>query len=174
MSTESPEGERILGTLRAVEGRGILRLEDRLPATADDLWSALTEPARLAGWLGGVEGDLRVGGEFRASYFASGWEGTGRVEACEPTRLLRVLTRSADGPDVVVEATLAADRDGAGTVVVLEFSGLPLAHIAAYGAGDQIHLEDLASYLAGGGPCDARTRWEQLHPGYGRLAAGLT
>jgi len=28
---------------------------------------------------------------------------------------------------------------------------MPLEQLAAYGAGDQVHVEDLAAYLAGGG-----------------------
>jgi hypothetical protein len=49
-----------------------------------------SDPSRLASWWGEVEGDLRVGGEYRARIFASGWEGTGRVEACEALRRLLV------------------------------------------------------------------------------------
>ena len=33
-----------------------------------------------------------MGGEYRARVFASGWEGTGRAEACEALRRLLVLT----------------------------------------------------------------------------------
>jgi len=65
-----------------------VRMEDRVDARAADVWSALTDPDRLASWLGEVEGDLRLGGEFRARFFASGWEGTGRVEVCEAQRQL--------------------------------------------------------------------------------------
>jgi uncharacterized protein YndB with AHSA1/START domain len=72
-------------------------MEDRFDTDIDDLWSALTDPARLGRWLGQVEGDLRLGGEFRARFFASGWEGTGRVEACEPPRRLLVRTRGRWG-----------------------------------------------------------------------------
>ena len=137
----------------------------------DDLWSALTDPQRLARWLGEVDGDLRQGGEFRAHFFASGWEGTGRVEVCEPPHRLLVATRSPDQPDGVIEATLAADGDH--TVLVIEDRGVPLDQIAAYGAGDQVHVEDLASYLAGGERCDARARWQELLPAYQELAADL-
>jgi DNA-binding transcriptional ArsR family regulator len=49
---------------------------DRCDTDIEDLWSALTEPPRLARWIGEIEGDLRHGGEFRAR-FTSGWEGTG-------------------------------------------------------------------------------------------------
>lgn len=163
---------RIQGSLRSAGGTGIVRIEARLSTGIGDVWSALTDPRRLAQWLGEVEGDLRPGGEYRARYFASGWEGTVRVEACEPPRRLLVLTSSPDEPDGVIEATLTAD--GEKTVLVLEDRGLPLDHLAAYGAGDQIHVEDLAAHLAGGERCDARARWKELEPAYHDLAAGVT
>ena len=81
-------GDRILGTLRSADGKGIVRIEDRFDTGIDDLWSALTDPRRLARWIGEVEGDLRIGGEYSFSFFASGSEGTGRVEACEPPQRL--------------------------------------------------------------------------------------
>lgn len=164
MTTNAPDGIRILGSLRSEDGLGIVRLEDRFDTDVDDLWSALTDPDRLARWLGEIDGDLRPGGEFRAHYFASGWEGTGRVEACEPPQRLLISTRSGDEPDGRVEATLTAD--GGQTVLVIEARGVPLDNIAAYGAGNQIHVEDLAAYLAGRERCDARSRWQELHPGY--------
>ena len=172
MTTNTPRSVRALGSLRAADGTGIVRLEDRFDTDVDDLWSALTDPRRLARWLGEVEGDLRPGGEFRARYFASGWEGTGRVDVCEPPRRLLILTTSPDEPDGVIEATLTADGDA--TILVIEDRGLPLEQIAAYGAGDQIHVEDLAAYLAGGERCDPRARWQELHPAYQRLAADLS
>lgn len=171
MSVDETGDVRVLGALRAEDGTGIVRLEDRFDTDPDDLWSALTEPDRLARWLGEVEGDLRVGGEFRARYFASGWEGTCRVEVCDAPHRLVVRTSSPDEPDGVVEATLTAA--GGGTILVIEDRGLPLAQIAAYGAGDQVHVEDLAAYLAGGERCDARARWAALHPAYERLADDL-
>jgi uncharacterized protein YndB with AHSA1/START domain len=165
-------GTRVLGALRAADGSGVVHLEDRYATDAPDLWSALTEPERLARWLGDVDGDLRVGGEFRARFFASGWEGTCRVEVCDaPTRLV-VRTTSPDQPDGVIEATLTPDGDG--TVLVIEDRGMPLTDIAAYGAGDQVHVEDLAAYLAGGERCDARARWAELAPAYEQLAAALS
>ncbi len=172
MTADTPASVRTLGTLRAADGRGVVRLEDRFDTDIEDLWSALTDPGRLARWLGEVDGDLRLGGEFRARYFASGWEGTGRVELCEPPQRLLVLTKSPDEPDGVIEATLTADGDH--TILVIEDRGLPLDHIAAYGAGDQVHVEDLAAYLAGREHCDARARWQELHPAYQELAADIT
>ena len=118
MTRDVRTGARILGSLRSADGKGIVRVEDRFDTDIDDLWSALTDPGRLARWMGEVDGDLRLGGEFHARFFASGWEGTGRVAACEPPQRLLVLTRQPDQPDDehVIEATLTAD--GSQTIVV--------------------------------------------------------
>ncbi len=160
---------RMLGTLHAVDGKGVVRIEDRYDTDVDDLWSALTDPARLARWLGDVEGDLSLGGELRARFFASGWEGTVRIEACEPPRRLLVLTRmSPDEPYAhAIEATLTPDGDA--TILVWEERGMPLDLLAEYGAGIQVHVEDLAAYLAGRGRVDAQARWGELLPGYKAL-----
>src|SRR6266581_7341804 len=112
MTSNARAGARILGSLRSADGKGVVRVEDRFDTDIDDLWSALTDPARLARWLGEFEGDLRLGGEFRARFFASGWEGTGRVDVCEPPRHLLVMTRhDRQTEEHAIEATLTADGD---------------------------------------------------------------
>ena len=169
MTSNAGVGARILGSLRSADGRGVVRMEDRFDIDIQELWSAITDPLRLAGWMGEVEGDLRLGGEFRARFFASGWEGTGRVQVCEPPRRLRVLTRDLDEPhEEVIEATLTADGDR--TTLVIEARGLPSEHLAAYGAGWQVHVEDLAAHLAGRERCDIKARWDELIPAYQGLA----
>ena len=55
--------DRILGSLRSADGKGIVRIEDHFDTGIDELWLALTDPRRLARWIGEVEGDLRLGGE---------------------------------------------------------------------------------------------------------------
>src|SRR4051794_1247419 len=169
MTGNARAGTRVLGSLRSADGKGVVRIEDRYDTDIDDLWSALTDPARLARWIAEVEGDLRVGGEFRAR-FTSGWEGTGRVQACEPPRRLLVLTRDALEPsEEILEATLTADGDQ--TILVIEARGLPMEYLAAHGAGWQVHAEDLAAHLTGRERCDIKTRWDELIPAYQDLAS---
>jgi uncharacterized protein YndB with AHSA1/START domain len=171
MTSNARAGTRILGSLRSADGKGVVRLQDRFDTDIDDLWSALTDPRRLARWIAEVAGDLRLGGEFRAR-FTSEWEGTGRVEACEPPRRLLVVTRQSGEPDEnVIEATLAADGDQ--TILVIEARGMPLDHLAAYGSGWQVHVEDLAAHLAGRERCDIEARWDELLPAYQNLAANV-
>jgi uncharacterized protein YndB with AHSA1/START domain len=169
MTSNADSGGRILGSLRAADGTGIVRIEDRFDTDIDDLWSAVTDPLRLARWLGEIEGDLRLGGEFRAHFFSSGWEGTGRVQECEPPHRLLVVTKGTDEPNEgPIEVTLTAD--GGQTILVWEERGMPVDLLAAYGAGIQVHVEDLAAYIAGRARCDAEARWHELIPGYRDIA----
>jgi len=181
MTGNAPGGTRILGSLRSAGGKGVVRIEDRFNTDIDDLWSALTDPARLARWHGQVEGDLRPGGEFRVYLEADDVESTGRVEMCEPPRRMLVTTRETDESyrkgqgvppfDAVTEVTLTADGDQA--ILVIEVQGMPLDKIAFYGAGWQIHAENLAAYLAGREPGDIEARWGELVPPYRDLAASI-
>ena len=132
-------------------------------------------------WYGNVAGDLRPGGQFREYLEADDVESTGRVEACEPPRRLLVTTRETDESyrkgqgvppfDEAIDVTLTAD--GGQTVLVIEVLGMPLDMIAFYGAGWQIHAEDLAAYLAGRERGDTGARWEVLVPPYLELAANI-
>jgi uncharacterized protein YndB with AHSA1/START domain len=179
MTSNAPRGNRILGSLQSVDGVGVVRIEDRYGTAIDDLWSALTDPVRLARWYGQVEGDLRPGGEFHLYLESNDWDGTGRVEVCKPPRRLLVTTRESDESwrkgrgvppfDEAIEATLTADGDQ--TILVIEVQGMPLDTIAFYGAGWQIHAEELAAYLAGRERGEAR--WDELVPAYQDLAANI-
>jgi uncharacterized protein YndB with AHSA1/START domain len=180
MAGSERAGNRLLGTLRSADGRGVVRIEDRYDTDIDDLWSALVDPARLARWWGLVEGELRLGGEFRSKNAAL--ESAGRVEACEPPRRLLVTNRETDESylagagappfDETIEATLTADGDQ--TILVIEVKGMQLDKVAFYGAGWQIHAENLAGYLAGRAPGDTEARWEELVPPYQELAADVS
>ena len=181
MTGSARAGNRLRGSLRSADGKGVVRIEDRYHTDVDDLWSALTDPGRLARWYGQVEGDLRPGGEFRLYIESHDVEGTGRVEACEPPRRLLVTTRETDESwrkgngvppfDEAIEATLTADGDQ--TILVIEVQGMPVDKIAFYGAGWQIHAENLAAHLAGHERGDTEARWDELVPPYQDLAASI-
>jgi uncharacterized protein YndB with AHSA1/START domain len=161
---------RLLGTLSIADGKGVVRVEGRFDTDIETVWSAITDPSRLAIWWGEVEGDLRLGGEYHAHVFASGWDGTGRVDACEAPRRLKVLTREPDQPEEQsLEVTLTAD--GGKTTLVWEERGMPVGYLAGYGAGIQVHVEDLGAYLEGRERCDAGARMGELFPAYQPLAA---
>ncbi len=59
MTGDASTGARLLGTLGTADGKGVVRVEDRFDADIETVWSALTDPSRLASWWGEVEGDGR-------------------------------------------------------------------------------------------------------------------
>jgi len=50
---------------------------------------------------------------------------------------------------------------------------MPLDHLGGYGAGIQVHIEDLAAHIAGRERA-AQGRWAELLPAYQNLAADIS
>ena len=166
----------ILGTTRALEDtRGAVRVEDVFDTDIDDLWAACTEPERLARWIAEVSGDLREGGTAHA-VFTSTWTGAVTIEVCEAPRHLLLTTAPGTDEEGQVEAWLTPEGDR--TRLVVEERGLPVGALHFYGAGWQVHLEDLARSLATGGSAhpggwsseeaapEWHARWQELTPAY--------
>lgn len=157
---------QILGRMRRIdEKRGKVRVEDVYDTDIADLWSAVTEPDRLARWIATVEGDLRVGGTVQAQ-FTSSWEGPGRIDVCAPPNRLVVTMEPGTDDETVIEAVLTAE--GGRTRLVVEERGLPLDGLYKHGAGWQAHIEDLARHLDGG-ESRWKARWAELAPAYETL-----
>lgn len=152
------------GTLRDL-GRGLaaVRVTDRFATNADDLWQAITTPARLSRWSGEIQGDLREGGSFTGS-LTTGWSGAGRVETCEPPVRLVVTLAPGSEDESCVEATLTPDGDA--TVLVVEERGVPRADVASYGAAWHAQVESLGAHLRGRPAPDWSARWTALTPAY--------
>jgi uncharacterized protein YndB with AHSA1/START domain len=156
----------MLGSMRRIdEKRGAVRVEDVYDTDIADLWSAITEPERLARWIATVDGDLRVGGIVHTQ-FTSTWEGPGRIEICDAPNHLVVTMEPGTDDEAVIEAVLTAE--GERTRLVVEERGLPLDVLYKHGAGWQAHIEDLRRYLAGGQSM-WKARWEELTPSYESL-----
>ncbi len=157
-------GNRLQGSLvRAVDGQVVIRMEDRFSTDVDDLWSAVTDPRRLARWIAEVDGDLRLGGEFRAN-FTSGCEALGRIDVCEAPRRLLVTMRPGQDDQTVIEVRILPAGDQ--TFLVVEERGIRLDEVASHGAGWQAHVEDLAAHLEGRPAADWQARWIELIPAY--------
>ena len=164
-------GSRIIGSLRRLdEAKGAVRMEDVYDTDIADLWSALTDPDRLARWMGDVSGDFRIGGAIHAR-FTSTWDGPGRIDVCDAPHRLLVTFEPGTDEETVTEAVLEAE--GGKTRLVVEERGLPVPVLAAHGAGWQVHVEDLAAHLRNDATSDWRARWKDLAPAYQDLAREL-
>ncbi|MEU6643075.1 SRPBCC family protein [Saccharomonospora sp. NPDC046836] len=100
VSRQSDAGDQTAGVL----------LRRRYPTSVEEVWAAVTNPARIGGWYAPVSGDLHVGGRFQLGDVASG-----EILRCERPHLLRLGWDPGGG---TVQLRLAADDDG-GTVLEL-------------------------------------------------------
>jgi uncharacterized protein YndB with AHSA1/START domain len=154
----------VKGSLHPLDSdRGAIRMEDVYDTDIDDLWSALTDPDRLGRWLATVEGDFRVGGEIYAR-FASTDEGCGRIDVCEAPRRLMVTMKPGTSEEAEMEAVLT--QEGNKTRLIIEDRRLTRENLSDYAAGWHVHLEDLATYMAGEVPSEWHARWRELCPAY--------
>jgi len=114
VATKPAEGGEVVSAL----------LRRHYDAPIEDVWDAVTDPARVKRWFLPVSGDLREGGDFQLEGNAGG-----RILRCDPPRLLRA---TFGGETSRVEVRLTTDGDAA-TTLELEHT-VPLA-FAGSGAG---------------------------------------
>ena len=81
--------------------------ERTYPTTVDDLWDAVTNPARLPRWFLPVEGELKLGGRYQLIGNAGGI-----ITRCDPPDALD-LTWEFGGAMSWVTVRLSPDGDGA-------------------------------------------------------------
>jgi uncharacterized protein YndB with AHSA1/START domain len=100
-----------------------------VPANADELWDALTEPDQVESWFGSrVEWDLRPGG--RARFFeGNGTVRAGEIDAVEPGRHLRFRWWAGDDgdPTGASEVSYDLEPDDGGTRLTVTEQPVPTA-----------------------------------------------
>lgn len=170
MTLTDPSGApRVAASMhRLDEGTGAVRVHSRFATTPEDLWQAITDPARLARWIAVVEGDLRVGGVVHQRY-TSGWEGDSVIEVCDPPREL-VIAGTDEEYGLTTRLTARITPDGEGAILHVEDAGLPLDDVHFHAGGWQVHLEDLVLLLERDlDSTDWRGRWEERTPSFAAM-----
>jgi uncharacterized protein YndB with AHSA1/START domain len=153
----------------SLDGSGAaVRFERWYAASVTELWSALSDPERMARWLGAeVHIEAWTGGGV-ALRWPGGEQMDGVITIFEPGRVLEFTWReTALGVESVVRFELRPQSSG--TLLMLEHSGVPAGQAAGFGAGWHGHLDALAATLAGQ-DMDPHARYRQLAPEYARRA----
>jgi uncharacterized protein YndB with AHSA1/START domain len=121
------------GRIAAGEGRAI-RLRRTYDAPIEEVWDALTKPARISRWFLPVSGDYRVGGRYQFEGNAGG-----EIVACErPHRLLITWVYGENpGPADVseVEVRLASAGQETTNLELLHTAVVPPEFWDQYGPG---------------------------------------
>ena len=153
-----------LGTFAETpDGRVTLRYERWFSRPIETVWAALTQPERLADWLGPCEVEPRIGGRFNVFV---GNEGRmrvyGHVLAWQPPALLSFTWNWNDEPETVVRWEL--DRQGPqATRLVFTHEGLVKPRVDLVLPGWHVYLERLGELMRGTTPeRDHRDRWREV------------
>ncbi|MDX6283506.1 MAG: hypothetical protein QOH03_4577 [Kribbellaceae bacterium] len=137
--------------------RRTVRLRRPYAATPADLWSACTEPERVARWIGALAGDRTIGGEMRLQMTADETVVL-RIEACDEPHRLQATWSTPGEPDSRIELTF--EGQGETTVLTLEHSLVGDERTAAgKGLGWEDFLNRLHELLAGRDP--AAVSWDE-------------
>ena len=160
------------GTITVQSGTHTLRFERQLEFSPEEVWAALTEPARLGEWLAqanvvpGTQGSITLD-------FGEGGNETGLITAWDPPSLLAYEWNFVGEAPSHVRWELAAVDDGSATRLTLEHTRLTPEASPGYGAGWHAHLDQLEGHLAGDVP-DWSELFAELQPRYAELASGAT
>lgn len=163
------------GVIRELAGGYEIVFVRRLARPVDKVWAALTQPERIADWLGvvtpGRDGLLGVGAQFELHFPQSGYRTTCEVVAMDAPRLFAWTWGLPEGPARLEDAVrfeLAPDGDGC--VLTLTNGGLARQDLESVAAGWHTHLEGLEGAADG-----VRNPWslEREKPHLDRYAAAV-
>ena len=162
MSTRTATGRR-----EDRSGRPFLVIERRFEAPIDAVWAAITEPERLARWVGTWSGDPASG----AVDFQMLYEGEGAamevftIDACRPPSRLELTSTAPFDGETPVEWHLELDLVEAAGVTTLTFAqSVPEPTMAeSVGPGWEYYLDRLVAAETDGDP--AAVDFDHYYPG---------
>jgi uncharacterized protein YndB with AHSA1/START domain len=163
-----------LGTRRGIvtrldDGRQRLEFRRSWPDPVDDVWAALTEPDRMARWIGTYDGERAVGGTgaFTMTHEEQAVGEPMRIVECDPPRRLVVewVQEDSDAWRIDLDLTTEGDR----TVLrFLQVFGAD-ADVTDFAMGWHWYLEKFGAEVAGTPvPGEWDTFLAEVGPAYGR------
>jgi uncharacterized protein YndB with AHSA1/START domain len=123
-----------------------VRFERSVSATPEEVWSALTDPAIIEGWLAEAEFEAAEGGKVHLVWPDGQGEMRGSVTKCVPHRELEYSWNESSGTSLL---RFELEPAGAGSTLRLEHFGTSPEDAPGFGAGWQSHLEALDAVLSG-------------------------
>lgn len=138
------------GRVERRQGQHVLVQTRQLRASMEDVWAAVTEPDRLARWIGTWEGDPASGSvQFRMLFEGDHPGETMTIRVCEPPRRLHVTSQVGD--EVWLLDLDLAHADGV-TTLTLTQPGVTVEQASGVGPGWDFYLDRLVDVETGADP----------------------
>jgi uncharacterized protein YndB with AHSA1/START domain len=140
-----------------------IRFERLYRRPVQSVWKALTEPERLADWMGQSYVEPFVGGRYET--MLDGLKPMrGRVRIWEPPSLLEYDWRSDHAPAAVARWELSPAETG--TRIVFRHQGIPYANANLMAPGWHVYLDHLGAALDAVPPGNFETAWRRMQDVY--------
>lgn len=155
-----PDDDDLDGRLVDLDGRRAVRFSRHYPFSRDEVWSAITDPDRVARWAFRVVFEPRSGGSLRFD-FGDDADTVGTVIVWDEPSVLEYEWATDTDTPWRVRFELTDDHDG----TRLTFDHLlPDATKPEFAAGWHWHLDRLATHLAGSEPAqvDSDEHFDEL------------
>lgn len=142
-----------------------VRFERFYPHPVDKVWRALTDPARLADWMGESMVDPRVGGRIEVMIGSPG-VATGEIRVWDPPHVLEFTWDNMDSHGAIIRYEMKAD--GQGTRMVFTHSHMPYTSSALMLPGWHVFFDRLGQALVGVEPGGIpwRDSWSEMQKRY--------
>jgi uncharacterized protein YndB with AHSA1/START domain len=138
------------GRIEQRDGQHVLVLTRELRAPIEDVWAAVTEPDRLARWIGSWEGDPTSGSvRFRMLFEGDHPGETMTIRVCQPPSRLHVTSEVGD--QVWLLDLDLTHVDGV-TTLTLTQPGVTAEQASAVGPGWDYYLDRLVDAETGADP----------------------
>lgn len=128
------------------DGRAVVRMSRTYATDAADLWSACTDPARLARWIGQISGDRREDGVVTLRIAQGEHAATLTIHRCDVPRHLVATWAWPGEPDSIIDVSLEPSANG-GTTLTLEHLPFRDDLAVAYGGGWEHFLARLGAFV---------------------------
>lgn len=140
-----------LGTINEEDGHHVLVQTREFHAPIEDVWAAVTEPERLARWIGTWSGDPASGGvEFRMLFEGEDHAGEAmEIRVCEPPHRLHLTSRVGD--EVWLLELDLTHADGV-TTLTFRQPGVTQEQVGGVGPGWDYYLDRLVDVETGADP----------------------
>lgn len=155
---------RDLGTFEQHGDHIDVRFVRHYPRSPEKVWRALTDPERLADWMGASHVEPHVGGRFET--MLDGLKPMrGKVLVWDPPNTLELHWSNGHSPDATVRYELAAEADG--TRLTFTHRHMPHATCALMLPGWHVFLDRLGEALELDTPApDFNAPWRHMQAVY--------
>jgi uncharacterized protein YndB with AHSA1/START domain len=152
-----------LGAFKRRDDQLDVRFERFYPRTIEKVWRALTDPQRLADWMGAALVEPHVGGRYEAMLDGPN-PMKGRILVWQPPEVLEFTWSNTHAPDSIVRYELT--REGEGARVAFTHKGMPYANSALMLPGWHNYFARLAGLLEETSPSPPKPSWREMQAIY--------